>query len=392
MTDEPAVTSSTVARILFDLIRGAPPDFAERNLAAGYFAETGAPVDQRSFHRFIDALIQSLPQQRALRELEPRWQAVFRRAAVTEQQADEFIRQYLAAMDQSLFVRLPLFVGRFVGHDRHPVNFGDFGDTRVDSWLLIFTLAGQGHLRAGLREYALTPRHMLLVEPDTLTDFSGSSTRGWNFYWVVFQCADAWRPYLQWPLVGPGVRRLDLRGDSGAALESSLGQLYANYIDSSPLKTELDHNLLEQLLLRCANCLPTGPGKELDPRIRAARAYIEKHYTADIVLADVAAASSLSSSRLSGLFKRETGTSVMAYRNELRLVKAAQLLLHSNLRIADIGNRVGYPEQAFFSRIFRRHLGMSPRQYRASMSSAGSSPARRRASPEPTTFGDVATC
>lgn len=54
----------------------------------------------------------------------------------------------------------------------------------------------------------------------------------------------------------------------------------------------------------------------------------------------------------------------MAYRNELRLVKAAQLLLHSNLRIADIGDRVGYSEQAFFSRIFRKHLGMSPRQYR----------------------------
>jgi len=57
----------------------------------------------------------------------------------------------------------------------------------------------------------------------------------------------------------------------------------------------------------------------------------------------------------------------MAYRNELRLVKAAQLLLHSNLRIADIGDRVGYSEQAFFSRIFRKHLGMSPRQYRTHM-------------------------
>ena len=83
------------------------------------------------------------------------------------------------------------------------------------------------------------------------------------------------------------------------------------------------------------------------------------------MLADVAAASNLSPSRLSGLFKNETGTSVMAYRNELRLVKAAQLLLNTNRRIADIGRRVGYPEQAFFSRIFRKHLGMSPRQYRS---------------------------
>ena len=105
----------------------------------------------------------------------------------------------------------------------------------------------------------------------------------------------------------------------------------------------------------------------MDPRVHVARAYIDEHYAADIALADVAAASNISSSRLSGLFKKDIGSSVMAYRNELRLVKAAQLLLHSNLRIADIGDRVGYSEQAFFSRIFRKHLGMSPRQYRTHM-------------------------
>jgi AraC family transcriptional regulator of arabinose operon len=130
---------------------------------------------------------------------------------------------------------------------------------------------------------------------------------------------------------------------------------------------ELDHNLLEQLLLRCATYLPRESNQKMDPRVSVARAYIDEHYTADIALADVAAASNISSSRLSGLFKKETGSSVMAYRNELRLVKAAQLLLHSNLRIADIGDRVGYSEQAFFSRIFRKHLGMSPRQYRTHM-------------------------
>jgi AraC family transcriptional regulator, arabinose operon regulatory protein len=184
-------------------------------------------------------------------------------------------------------------------------------------------------------------------------------------YWVIFQCADGWRSYLQWPVAGPGVRQLELTGDAATAIKLNLGQLYENYIANGPLKTELDHNLLEQLLLRSANCLPREQGKALDPRIQAARAYIDEHYAADIVLADVAAASNISTSRLSGLFKKETGSSVMSYRNELRLVKAAQLLLHSNLRIADIGSRVGYTEQAFFSRIFRKYLGMSPRQYRS---------------------------
>lgn len=369
MSTSAVVASNTVARVLFALINGVNPTAADRNLAAAWFAETGVPVDFRSFQRFTDALILSLPQQQKLQNLIPPWQAEFGLATLTDERAEEFIRQYLGALDHSLFVKLPLFVGKYAGQDQHPVNFGGFGDTQVDSWLLVFTMAGRGLFRAGLRDYELTPENVVLVEPGTLTDFSGSGKSGWNFYWVIFHSADNWRPYLQWPTAGPGVRQLELTGEAVTDLGLTLSQLYNNYIGSGRLKPELDHNLMEQLLLRCANCLTSDNSKTLDTRIRAARAYIDEHYTSDITLADVAAASNLSPSRLSGLFKSETGSSVMAYRNELRLVKAAQLLLHSNLRIADIGSRVGYPEQAFFSRIFRKHLGMSPRQYRCSSAS-----------------------
>jgi len=364
MRSHQPVTSGGVAKVLFALISGSSLAVADRNLAAAYFSQTGAPVDYRSFQRFTDALILSLPQQHELLQLVPQWQSIFNRSEVSNEMAEEFIRQYLAALDNKLFVKLPLFVGRFAGQDSHAINFAGFGNTQVDSWLLVFTISGKGHLKAGLRDYELTPDNIALVAPGTLTDFSGSKHSSWNFYWVVFQCADNWRPYLQWPQSGPGVCQLEGASESFAAVERNLSQLYHNYVESGPLKMELDHNLLEQLLLRCAACLPRESNRKMDPRVHVARAYIDEHYTADIVLADVAAASNISSSRLSGLFKKETGSSVMAYRNELRLVKAAQLLLHSNLRIADIGDRVGYSEQAFFSRIFRKHLGMSPRQYR----------------------------
>lgn len=365
MNHSDPVTPVAVASVLYALINGVSPGAADRNLAAAYFAETGAPVDYRSFQRFTDALILSLPQQAGLMGLVPQWREVFGGNTLTGAQAEEFIRQYLAALDHSLFVKLPLFVGKFAGQDRHPVYFGGFGDTQVNSWLLVYTLAGRGQLRAGLRDYELTGDNIILVEPDTLTNFSGSGTSNWNLYWVIFQCADSWRSYLQWPHAGPGVRQLAVNGDSATEIRLTLGQLYENFVGNAALKTELDHNLLEQLLLRCANCLPREQRKALDPRIQAARTYIDEHYAEAIALADVAAASNISASRLSGLFKQETGSSVMSYRNELRLVKAAQLLLQSNLRIAEIGSRVGYPEQAFFSRIFRKYLGLSPRQYRA---------------------------
>lgn len=53
MHDCQSVTSEGVAKVLFALIKGANLDAADRNQAAAYFAQTGAPVDYRSFQRLL---------------------------------------------------------------------------------------------------------------------------------------------------------------------------------------------------------------------------------------------------------------------------------------------------------------------------------------------------
>ena len=71
----------------------------------------------------------------------------------------------------------------------------------------------------------------------------------------------------------------------------------------------------------------------------------------------MAQAASLSGSRLAGLFRAQCGLSVLGYRDELRMTRAAQLLHDSALSIAEVGAAVGYPDPAYFSRTFSRHSG-----------------------------------
>ncbi len=64
------------------------------------------------------------------------------------------------------------------------------------------------------------------------------------------------------------------------------------------------------------------------------------------------------------LFKREIGESPLSYLSGLRARRAAQLLLHSENAITQIGEDVGWGEPGYFSRRFRQYFGISPREYR----------------------------
>ena len=53
-----------------------------------------------------------------------------------------------------------------------------------------------------------------------------------------------------------------------------------------------------------------------------------------------------------------------SYLNNIRVEKAKELLISSDLSIADIGNQVGFSDQSYFNKIFKEHEGMTPGQYR----------------------------
>lgn len=93
--------------------------------------------------------------------------------------------------------------------------------------------------------------------------------------------------------------------------------------------------------------------------------YIEAHLGEPLRVADVAAHTALSPSRLAHLFKDCTGRGVIEYLHELRITRACASLQNSALPVQTIAAEVGYSDLRFFHRIFRRRTGCNPTQYRA---------------------------
>jgi two-component system response regulator YesN len=73
----------------------------------------------------------------------------------------------------------------------------------------------------------------------------------------------------------------------------------------------------------------------------------------------------LTPSYLSKLFKQETGLTLTDYITEMRLRKAKYLLKNSpDLKIHEIGAEVGYGDPAYFNKLFKRVVGVTPNEYK----------------------------
>jgi two-component system, response regulator YesN len=98
--------------------------------------------------------------------------------------------------------------------------------------------------------------------------------------------------------------------------------------------------------------------------VRRAVHFIEENYGRDLPLEDVAKSVGLSPSYFSSSFKRETGKNVVEYITEFRVEKAIELLCTTNLNTSEVAYRVGFNDPKYFTRIFKRSVGVTPSLYR----------------------------
>ncbi len=95
--------------------------------------------------------------------------------------------------------------------------------------------------------------------------------------------------------------------------------------------------------------------------------YMELHYYEKITLEELAQMVYLSPTYLSRIFKEETGVLFSTYLNQVRINKAKLLLRHDDLRLTDIAMAVGFEDQSYFTKVFKRLVGVTPLHYRAQL-------------------------
>ena len=102
-------------------------------------------------------------------------------------------------------------------------------------------------------------------------------------------------------------------------------------------------------------------------RLAAVIAHMHANCQQSLSVSDFARMCDLSEHHFIHLFHEYTGEAPYAYLTRLRLEKAKDLMVSTTLNISEIAAAVGYPNPLYFSRLFRRHMGVPPSQFRKAM-------------------------
>ena len=101
-----------------------------------------------------------------------------------------------------------------------------------------------------------------------------------------------------------------------------------------------------------------------DETVIEAQQWLQDHLGQAINMAALARRLDVTSRTLNRRFRQATGMSPQTYLQGLRISHARELLKHSNLAVAEIAWQLGLQDASYFSQLFHRHCGMSPRSYR----------------------------
>ncbi|MCL6590917.1 MAG: response regulator [Firmicutes bacterium] len=100
--------------------------------------------------------------------------------------------------------------------------------------------------------------------------------------------------------------------------------------------------------------------------IRQAIAYLEENYAHNITLEALSGHVGLSKNHLCTLFRSETGENFVDYLHRIRIGRAQELLRNTDLRVSEVGLRVGYQDAKYFTKVFQKYLNCTPSEYRDS--------------------------
>lgn len=230
---------------------------------------------------------------------------------------------------------------------------------------LIYVANGCVHFYFDDKEQIVEKGHMVLFRPGDPQIYDVYPKEKGEFFWVHFTGSE-----VENILTECGIPKE--RNVFWAGITSDIRSMYCQMIRELQTQgahfEELLRMNLRHLFLLMNRHLTENPSVESDVQgdIIQALGWFERHWREPISIDDYAARSRLTPYWFRQKFKAFTGTTPMQYVISLRMANAMNLMESTDYNIEQIAEAVGYDNPSYFRRLFRKHTGISPSEYKKS--------------------------
>lgn len=236
-----------------------------------------------------------------------------------------------------------------------------WGPAVRDHFLIHYIMSGCGSFTSGAKTYHLGQGDGFLVVPSQIISYSADRNNPWEYCWVGFNGADAKRLMEQTGLLE---REPVFHYDRDSSFQDLLLDI-CNDSGSSPS----EEARMESGLLRFLAALMEQFGKSAEPHrngfeyVQKAIKFISYNYSSDISVRNVAESAGISRSHLYRLFMQHISIPPNEYLMRYRISKAVTLLENGGLTVGEAAYSTGFSDQLYFSRVFKKYMGIPPSKY-----------------------------
>jgi AraC family transcriptional regulator of arabinose operon len=225
--------------------------------------------------------------------------------------------------------------------------------------LIVYCADGHGQLSTDAGQWPVTAGDLLLLPAGTAHSYATAPDRPWSLYWVHYEgtLSDEYTRFLNLsqPLAPIGIQpRLIADFETLFALHNA-GFAEREYVHAACQLKAMLTNIARLIATRVR-----GTRIDLDQIQQLMHLRIDR----ELDLQDLAQVANLSKFHFIRKFKQLTGHAPIQHFIHLKMQHACQLLDTTQEPVKRIANRVGYDDPHYFSRLFKRVIGVSPQQYR----------------------------
>ena len=255
--------------------------------------------------------------------------------------------------DKNLYITL-LHSGHETSAETKP-----WGPGVRDCYILHYVVSGAGYYETGGKKHYIHAGQSFLITPETLIYYYPDKNNPWEYIWVNFSGLQAEKLLSKCGVFS-----------ASPVFETELNPfMYFKYVfesfSSDKYKQETSDARLHLLLAWYADNYPAVDNKHVESDIEPILRYIDRNYHKSALNIDsVSSALNLNRSTLYRIFVKNLGVSPAEYIFQLRTKKACELLKDCRLTIKAVSFSLGFENQMYFTKFFKRRTGMTPSEYR----------------------------
>lgn len=247
-----------------------------------------------------------------------------------------------------------------------PTALGHYRNRPLGSsqFILIYCTEGKGWVESVNTRVSLAANQMYIISPKTVCRYGADNKNPWTVYWVHFTGENA-AEYA--PVTDKVIQVLpahNARIEERIVLFKEILQNIHDYFNAE--KVVYANICLKQFLtsVKYMDVYRSVKKESDNDLLNKLISYLKNNVHKTILIDEMAEACNCSKSNIYKLFKTHLNSAPQEFFIHLKIEKARKYLINTRLKVKEISHKLGYDDPYYFSRIFTRHVGLSPAKYR----------------------------